>query len=29
MDYNNKEISSYTIFYSIDIKELNIILGYL
>ena len=28
-DYNNKEISSYTIFYSIDIEEFNIILGYL
>ena len=27
-DYNNKEISSYTIFYSIDIEEFNIILGY-
>ena len=28
-DYNNKEISRYTIFYSIDIEEFNIILGYL
>ena len=27
-DYKNKEISSYTIFYSIDIEEFNIILGY-
>ena len=28
-DYNNKEISSYTIFYYIEIEEFNIILGYL
>ena len=28
-DYNNKEISSYTLFQSIDIEEFSIILGYL
>ena len=28
-DYNNKKISRFTIFHSIDIEEFNIILGYL